>query len=670
MVCQDRKLFDSYGIGGSPSVSIQILEIVVYSHDGQRRELSFRPGATNVIPGASKTGKSALISIVDYCFGSGECKVPEGPIRRLVSWFGMRLKLAQGEAFIARKCPRANALSSEECFVQIDNVLQLPDADALHQTTNTSGLGTLLRSWSGISDNIHVPPEGQTRDELSASIRHALALCFQPQDEIIRRNELFHGSGDHWVAQSLKDTLPYFLGAVDDDYVEKREKLRALRRELRNLERQLAELNNLRGDGVSRAASLLAQSRDVGLSESNAETWDEVISALCEVNKMNIGEEESELPDTDEYTRMHQQRERLLNEQARIRDEINAARAIEREGESYSNEANEQQSRLLSIGMFQGVDPNFNCPLCAQPLPSDSDLPGTDNLRSTLAEISSKLETISRAAPQIETAIGELTSRMQTVSDSLSQNRSAMQDLMTANERLQELRDRMSMRAMIVGRVSLYLESIPELPDTTELEARIAGLHVEIKSLQDELSDEAILERINSIVSILSRNMTEWAQLLELEHSEYPLRLDVRKLTIIADTLDGPVSMGKMGSGENWVGYHIIGHLALHQWFTRRTRPVPRFLFLDQPSQVYFPPDNDPEGRHENVQESDRQAVKRMFKLVFDVVQELSPHFQVIITEHADIEEPWYQDAVVERWRGGTKLVPEDWPRLEEVAGD
>ena len=38
--------------------------------------------------------------------------------------------------------------------------------------------------------------------------------------------------------------------------------------------------------------------------------------------------------------------------------------------------------------------------------------------------------------------------------------------------------------------------------------------------------------------------------------------------------------------------------------------------------------------------------------------------FQVIVTEHADIDESWYQTAVVERWRGGLKLVPEDWPRL------
>jgi hypothetical protein len=65
------------------------------------------------------------------------------------------------------------------------------------------------------------------------------------------------------------------------------------------------------------------------------------------------------------------------------------------------------------------------------------------------------------------------------------------------------------------------------------------------------------------------------------------------------------------------------------------------------------------------VGEDDRQAVVRMFRFVFNVVNELSPGFQVIITEHADIKEDWYQGAIIERWRGGLKLVPDEWPRSE-----
>lgn len=171
---------------------------------------------------------------------------------------------------------------------------------------------------------------------------------------------------------------------------------------------------------------------------------------------------------------------------------------------------------------------------------------------------------------------------------------------------------------------------------------------------------------MTSIGSILSRTMSSSAQTLMLEHSASPLRLDAKRLTLVADTENGPVPMSRMGSGENWVGYHLIAYLTLHSWFSNRDRPVPRFVFLDQPSQVYFPPEREVAAEMSvgDLSEDDRSAVKRMFQYVFSSVQTAGANFQVIVTEHADIDEDWFQSAVVERWRGGLKLVPEDWPRF------
>jgi hypothetical protein len=52
-----------------------------------------------------------------------------------------------------------------------------------------------------------------------------------------------------------------------------------------------------------------------------------------------------------------------------------------------------------------------------------------------------------------------------------------------------------------------------------------------------------------------------------------------------------------------------------------------------------------------------------MFKLIFDVVSELTPNLQIVIMDHADLkEEAWFQAAIVEKWRGpGKALIPEDW---------
>lgn len=644
-------------------MTMQILDIVVFSHDGQRRVLSLNIGRVNIITGASKTGKSALIDIVDYCFGADECRVPEGPIRRFVSWFGLKLQLDSGQAFIARRCPGARAASSEECFVEVGDEVEVPDGVNLRQTTNTKGLGALLTSWTGIQDNLHEPPAGQTRAALSATVRHALALCFQPQDEIIRRHQLFHGAGDNFFAQALKDTLPYFLGAVDDEYVRKREEFRRLREQLRACERQLTELKALRGDGISKASALLAQARDAGLSAAVASTWEETVATLREVAQTPITSVDVQTPDGQEYARLSGERERLLVEQRKLRDEIAAVRAFERDEKGFWREASEQRARLISIGIFEGSDPSHSCPLCSQELPDELALPGVAQIKEALTDISSRLDSVTLAAPQIEKAIAELESHLQRVQLNLAKNRSEMEAVRSASDRLQMIQDEVAKRALILGRISLYLESLPELPDTKELEKQAERLREQCATLNDELSDDRVKDRIDSITSILGQRMTEWGRDLELEHSKFPLRLDLKKLTIVADTADGPVPMGRMGSGENWVGYHLIGHLALHEWFTNRNRPVPRFLFLDQPSQVYFPAEKDVEGSMDRLKENDRHLVLRMFRFVFDVVEAIAPGFQVVITEHADINEDWFQKAVVERWRGGLKLVPEGWNR-------
>ncbi len=84
------------------------------------------------------------------------------------------------------------------------------------------------------------------------------------------------------------------------------------------------------------------------------------------------------------------------------------------------------------------------------------------------------------------------------------------------------------------------------------------------------------------------------------------------------------------------------------------------FVFFDQPAQSYFPN----EIGEENIRNTDKESVKRMFRLMVDNLKDAG--FQVVITEHADINESWYQDMIVEKWWDGTtKLVLLDW--IEET---
>jgi len=161
--------------------------------------------------------------------------------------------------------------------------------------------------------------------------------------------------------------------------------------------------------------------------------------------------------------------------------------------------------------------------------------------------------------------------------------------------------------------------------------------------------------------------MTEWAKHLQLEHSDWPYRFDLRNLTVSADRPGRPIPMQRMGGGENHLGCHLTALLALHKHFIDENRPVPGFLVLDQPAQGYFPDLQQYKALSGTTEETTRSdadldAVQRMMELLFDICRKLTPNFQIIILEHANLPNERFQSALVEKpWTQGRALVPEDW---------
>ncbi|MEU2523518.1 hypothetical protein ABZ732_32835 [Streptomyces pseudogriseolus] len=52
-------------------MTFQIRAVTVYGKQaGQVRTVPFEPGTLNIVTGDSRRGKSALLTIIDYCLGS------------------------------------------------------------------------------------------------------------------------------------------------------------------------------------------------------------------------------------------------------------------------------------------------------------------------------------------------------------------------------------------------------------------------------------------------------------------------------------------------------------------------------------------------------------------------------------------------------------------------
>ena len=252
-----------------------------------------------------------------------------------------------------------------------------------------------------------------------------------------------------------------------------------------------------------------------------------------------------------------------------------------------------------------------------------------------------------------------------------------IQALYEADRALEQLHDADIARGRVVGRIGFWLEHVTTEEHVAALEQQLAVAQDRARQTEARLDPEEKQRRLNGILARLSVQLTAWARRLDLEHTEAGsiVVFDWAGLTIEAQTFGDTVPLRQMGSGENWLGYHLIAHLALHHYFVGARRPTPRFLFLDQPTQVYFP-DTDQAtavvretGAIDRLTMDDRRAVERLFNFIFDSVEALAPDFQVIISDHADLAaDPRFQGAVRERWRNGRALIPQDW--LDDLAAE
>ena len=239
--------------------------------------------------------------------------------------------------------------------------------------------------------------------------------------------------------------------------------------------------------------------------------------------------------------------------------------------------------------------------------------------------------------------------------------RSTSQKRIQDNERLRLEQHQFTEHARVAGRIAFYLENAKAVEEDSELPRKLEQLRAEISELESVLDDDAAQERLLTALNLVGRDLTAFAKQLELEHGENPLRLDLKRLTVVADTDDGPLSLAQMGSGENWVGYHVAVHLSLHRLFSRRSRPIPGFLMLDQPSQAHYPPERDDAGRIDDLPDEDQAAVRQLFALVHQYCSDHAPCLQIIVADHVELLEDWFRASITERWRDGIALVPGGW---------
>lgn len=642
---------------------MQIIEIVLYSRRNQKRIIPLKPGQVNIITGDSATGKTSLSAIVDYCLGRETYIIPEGIIRRNVAWFGLLLRFPNDQMFIARENPPPGKATANGVYIEQGDVVLSPEIAPISANTTLDALVKTLTNKIGIAPNLHTPPPEQTRSPVSATIRHTLFYCIQEQGEIASKGLLFHRQSEPFIPQTIKDTLPYFLGAIQEDQLALEQELSRARLDLRRARKANKDNEAILGEGGNKARTLLTEANEVGLIsiEENPQKHEDITNLLQRA--VVWLPQDGTFISSSRLTELQEEVRALQNQLNELSITLRDAITFAQEAEGFTSEIRQQELRLASIGLFNShVQDAGTCPICTQSLAVP--VPTADAIQHNLERLEANLRATRREQPRLRQYINNLEQQRSELRQSIREKTEAIRSILQEEDIAQRLRDTNALRMRVIGRISLWLESISTAENISLLQENLQKAQLRVTELERQNESDDKEERLTAILSRIGHQMSQWSRELELEYSDNPVRFDLKKLMIVVDTEDGVVPLARIGSAQNWLGYHLTALLALHKHFCQQSRPVPHFLFLDQPSQVYYPPDQDisADDSLERLSDTDRQALLRIFKLIFDVVESLAPNFQIIVTEHADIkDDDRFQSAVVERWRQGTALIPSEW---------
>lgn len=638
---------------------MQIFKMILYNEFGKKRELSFKLGSLNIITGKSKSGKSAVGEIIEYCLGSKKCNIADGIIREKVSWYGLLLQFSKFQLFIARKNPDEDKNKSDLFYFREGENIAIPSLDEIRPNANLDAILKKLGSLSNISENHYTDSSNQINKSIKSNFTAALKFCFQDQDEIASKNVLFHNQAQPFVQNAIKNTLPYFLGASTEDAVILISEKKRLEKQLKKLQAEYEEYKGISNYSPSLVNNLIEEAQDVGLlnkaqvkklKEDNNRT--EIVKTLSSLNANNLTEYMGDERLLSLQNEIAHQQDILSRYNSRIQE----VEIYQRNFQNFHDELGYKSSRLKSIGLFKSLNFETNyCPFCSNKL--SNPLPNLDEMKRSLLDLNNSIEKVDSEQPKLDAYLMDLKEKRNETRSNISDLRLQINDAYDQQKDALKNRDIYYQQSKVLGRISLWLESQRVEKDKIDFSGKINRLSQKIDIIDSKLDESFNEDQVEYALSKIQANMNNWTQALDLEYENSTYRFDLKKMTVIVDK-DRPIPLNQLGSGANWLGAHLITYFAFQKFFIQHNRPVPAFLFLDQPSQVYFP------VTMEKLQpgSEDYKAVENIYAFINDRVNEEDGKLQVIVVDHARLQNKIFDKSVIENWhKVDDNLIPSDW---------
>ena len=653
----------------------QIRGIVLWPRNGnfEPRTLKFELGKVNVISGASRTGKSAVIPIIDYCLGSSTCSIPVNTIRKYCEWFGVVVATAQGEKLLARKEPGAQRSTDEMFLLEAEKISKIPNR--LTKNTNATAVKRLLDDLANLSNLDFSGGEEASGFDGRPAFRDLAAFTFQPQNVVANPDVLFFKTNTYEHREKLRKIFPYVLGAVTPALMAKQFELNRTRQILRRKEKELKDAQEVSARWLADLRSKFSEAQELGLipkldQDISREQMIELLEEVITRTDLTLAVSTTTISDAlRELNSLEGEEREVSRELTTLRHRLEEMNRMRVGVEQYEAALSVQRGRLqLSSWLVSHASDESDCPMCGS---------HTDSAKRKLQVLAQRLEEVEAAAgadrdrevpaafdrelQRVTTDVGNATERLRAV-------QIRKRALTGRSKEASEQQFSAKRTERFIGNLESSLGLHRKLGSDSELVEEVRTLKETVLALEGELRGQDVEALKRRALRTVNTNAGKLLPHLDIENPNDPISLETNDLTIKVLGSERDDYLSEIGSGSNWLSYHLAVLLSLHQFYlSQKNSPVPAFLVLDQPSQVYFPKhvisrdvevEDDPKVRDEDV-----DAVRKAFEVMGSVVRGEKGKLQLIVLDHASSEVWGGIEGVVglPEWRGPVKLVPLEW---------
>ncbi len=657
-------------------MDIKIQKIILWPKNPSnlKREIQFKCRGVEVISGWSQKGKSSLVQIVDYCLGSEKCAIPIGRVRDTVEWFGVLLALPNNKRILVGRRNPGDQPSSNEMFWETGNTLKVPNSPK--QFISRDNVIEHLNQLAAL------PSRGSNDEDVGSfdgppSFRDMAAFNFQPQHIIANPYTLFYKADTTVHREKLiRSVFPYVLGAVDALTLGHQAQLRRLEQELRQKREQLEHQDRAALVWKGRLHNFASEMQLFGLIDEDIEvTEDWSIERLIGLLKTvpERWRSTSQFKELETVARqMRRQVLALQREEDRLNREIEDAERKLRRLSRLQSAAGDYRSSLAiqeerigpALWLSKRIKEQASCPVCGS---EAKEVNGLQELAKIAVQISESSKAIQPANEALNTEIQRHEDSISDKKKELTSIEARLKDWEQKSESLKGVRSRRDRINMSIGQLNTVIDTIEATSPSGQLRKEVAELAKQVEELSKKVNSYAIRKKADAALGHISKLISHYAKILEVEHSNQIWSLDDKNLTLSTTGGRKTDYLWEIGSAANWMGYHVATLLALHEHFRNVPHnPVPKFLMIDQPSQAFFP-----EGiiaakriKGEKRVSDDLRRLQRLFKALSDAVTRTDKGLQIILLEHAE-PETWkgipHFSMPDGQWREEGALIPDDW---------